>query len=796
MAPASRPSVLGLLVPLSVCLVLTARPMAGQESLTARMRVISEDLDRQLNEIMTSRAVSYSTVRTTGLPYNASTRFNPKGMGNLYNVTNAFIDFIQSKQAYPEGIISAQSGQLIYADPAKEWRIILTHYAGLTGLAVAGLLVAAILPCAGLFFCCCRCTGRCGVRSEPFDKKHDHCRKVMLSVVLIGVATVILFGVVCAFVTNENMQDGTRELPGNAKISLKDLQLYLTTTKKEIDNLLQTNYNELEATLNNILQSSGKIVTEQLSEYSHAVSLTNLNNIVMGLDAIRHDLRMMNKITQELRANASSLDIVVRGVKKDLLHTLAACTTHYCKQVLQEYKVNQMSVQVDFDRYLDRYFPKLPDVTLALRNITVLMESNIVSDVSQGRESFLKIQNDIQQSVNQTIPVVSASIRRAGDSLITFKNSMTYIIDRMNMEIERMYIPRIDQAQTHIDQYSPYRYYLGLGVSGILLTVLMCLTFGLFCGICGKRPDGYGDDCCNKGSGARFLMMAVWIIFLLTSVLIIVTVAHMVSGVLTQRAICEPLKNPKDNRMFELVDELVQIKRLLYPRIPDANISLSYIDAFVFQLATRFGEAFLSQVDEYLEHVISSAKKTVGKCGPVSNAYNATLVAGCNKILDPFNGFWVSVGWCLVLFIPTIVLCVKLSVLYKKSDPYPGPLVEAVHDKKYRCHGKHHPAAYVESYDGPAGGYAERERIADAHQGSSHHDPRYSDLAPNLALPGQRHKRVASETGKMYTISQNAQNWAEYTNLDPPSYQPAAAPLSAEYERPPPYYFPGPGDRN
>lgn len=44
---------------------------------------------------------------------------------------------------------------------------------------------------------------------------------------------------------------------------------------------------------------------------------------------------------------------------------------------------------------------------------------------------------------------------------------------------------------------------------------------------------------------------------------------------------------------------------------------------------------------------------------------------------DPQNGFWVSVGWCLILFIPTIVLCVKLSALYQKSDPYPGPLVEA-----------------------------------------------------------------------------------------------------------------------
>ncbi|KAL0130184.1 hypothetical protein PUN28_002047 [Cardiocondyla obscurior] len=936
---------------LALSLVLPWPMVLSEEtSLTGRMRAISEDLDRQLNEIMASQAVTYTTVNTVGLPYNATTKFNPEAMGQLYNVTNTFINLVQSKQAYPEGMITLVDGAPVFADPIKEWKIIVTHYGGLAGLAVIGLILAAILPCAGLFFCCCRCAGHCGARSQPFDKKHDHCRKIMLSFVLIGVATIILFGVVCAFVTNQYMQEGIKELPCKAKTSLKDVKLYLTTTKQEIDNLLKTNPEELEVTLNNILQASGKIVTEQLAEYSHAVSLTNLNDIVSGLESIREDLRLMNKITQELRTNASQLDIVVRGVKKNLLHTLAACTTDKCQRVLHDYKVNQMSVQVDFDKYMDRYFPKLPDVTFALHNITVLMDSNIVSEVSQGRDSFLKIQKDIQHAVNQTIPVVSASIRRACNFLATIANNMTALIDRINVDIDKVYIQHLEVAQNNINQYSPYRYYLGLGISSILLTVLMCLTFGLLCGICGKRPDGYGDDCCNKGSGARFLMMAVWIIFLLTSVLMVITVVHMVTGVMAQRGICEPLKNPKDNRMFELVDELVQIKRILYPKNPNANINMSYIvtkchqnetlynvlnlknvfdveslrdysgrydindtiqqlrrkislspgvvilkdsarsklndlaqsglsdikfyqyaellaenitninlehlakqlrevsaklpegqeeirlsleknahdlehyhrdlvmpmamlseqlsanaltlqenikfnhssmaDAihdlvdevtkaqqflnkdgpeYVQYLATKFGNAFLHQVDNFLEHVIESAMFKIGRCGPVSNAYNATLVAGCNRILDPFNGFWASVGWCLILFIPTIVLCVKLSALYQKSDPYPGPLVEAVHDKKHVSHhGRHHPAAYVESYDGPAVGY-ERERIPDAHQSTSYHDSRYSDLAPK--------------------------NW-DFPNGGPPRYQPAAGappPLSTEYERPPPYYYPGPG---
>lgn len=74
-----------------------------------------------------------------------------------------------------------------------------------------------------------------------------------------------------------------------------------------------------------------------------------------------------------------------------------------------------------------------------------------------------------------------------------------------------------------------------------------------------------------------FRIRAVWIIFLLTSILMVITVIHMVVGVLAQRAVCEPLKNPQDNRMFALVDEIVQIKKILYPNKPNADVNMSYI---------------------------------------------------------------------------------------------------------------------------------------------------------------------------------------------------------------------------
>lgn len=109
-----------------------------------------------------------------------------------------------------------------------------------------------------------------------------------------------------------------------------------------------------------------------------------------------------------------------------------------------------------FTASLARSF-QLPNVTSALYNITMLMRGNIVSEVSQGKESFLKIQKDIQHAVNQTIPVVSASIRRASDFPTGLAHNMSALLDRINVDIDRVYIRHLDVAQTHIDQYSPYR---------------------------------------------------------------------------------------------------------------------------------------------------------------------------------------------------------------------------------------------------------------------------------------------------------------------------------------------------
>lgn len=63
----------------------------------------------------------------------------------------------------------------------KYWLIII--------IAVVTVIAALLMPLIGLCFCCCRCAGACGGRSQPFDKKHDTCRRFMLGFCLLLVAS-------------------------------------------------------------------------------------------------------------------------------------------------------------------------------------------------------------------------------------------------------------------------------------------------------------------------------------------------------------------------------------------------------------------------------------------------------------------------------------------------------------------------------------------------------------------------------------------------------------------------------
>ncbi|XP_034243282.1 prominin-like protein isoform X2 [Thrips palmi] len=953
----------------------------------------SRGLQHALPNVMPFREIQYSPP-VLNHNYRSPVRFDARGMGNLYNLTKMFMRIIQREEPYPQGLVKVEDGR-VELGPV-EWHSLVAYYGGLLGVVLAGLVLAAVLPVAGLMFCCCRCTGRCGARSQPFDKRHDPCRRHFFGVLLAGIAIALLFGVVCAFVTNEYMEKGVQELPNKTSNLVADTRLFLQNTQKEINHLLITNYNELSTALDQSLQSSGEKMNRQLAEISHATSLDNLTQLVAGLGNIKSDLAEVSRLTDKLRSSARVLKIGLTRVRNSLIEISRRCRSiPQCKGVMDSYsaQINQITIKEQFD--------DLPNISESLQTVSGLVSEDVKNELLNGKRQLDNIQREIQRTVNDTVPSISKSIGKTGDDVGRIARKITQLMERADQAVLRYSEAPLEDAKVYIPQFSPYRYHLGLVVSCILLMILAPITFGLFCGFCGKRPDAsYNDDSCTKGTGARLLMVAVWLILLTSSAIILVILVHFVVGVVAERTICEPLRDPSDNQIFGLIDEITPLESMLqglvldsshhrgrHRRMPAVHTSVSSViiachqnrsiydvldlearvnvsevlsyannqglqnaldnikqrlsvegqivilpdqarrklaelaesspsipfdtytevlgqritelnftefanvlqtvasniddqsiqdelqvearnlihsqrdieelsgfaqnlsemvkqlkehlninhnslkDAIyslmnevlkaqdylnkdgpqkLLEIAQQFADEFLNHVRHYMQRVVDHTHSEVGKCWPLSRVYNATLMATCDEILNPFNGFWASVGWCLLLFIPSIILSVKLATLYQKSDPYPGPLVEAeymydayadrdniplanVNDKKRKKTKNSRGRSYQETYDNSSGGggylgdYSahlgrgerERERARPEPERASHSQAggqqRYSDMAPK--------------------------HW-DFPNNGPPRYQSPHAshshahspPMSTEYERPPPYYFPGPGE--
>lgn len=139
-------------------------------------------------------------------------------------------------------------------------------------------------------------------------------------------------------------------------------------------------------------------------------------------------------------------------------------------------------------------------------SVQELLDGNLQKTVAESEKKVREVRSEIENIIKSNVPEVKMSINKVGQAMTEISNSVTRQIDGISDFIGNNTYQHFETADTYIAQYSIYRYYGGLIVSSVLLIVLVFTTFGLLCGICGKRPDGYGDDCCTKGAGSRFLM--------------------------------------------------------------------------------------------------------------------------------------------------------------------------------------------------------------------------------------------------------------------------------------------------
>ncbi|XP_067035177.1 prominin-1-A-like isoform X1 [Acropora muricata] len=86
----------------------------------------------------------------------------------------------------------------------------------------------------------------------------------------------------------------------------------------------------------------------------------------------------------------------------------------------------------------------------------------------------------------------------------------------------------------------------------------------------------------------------------------------------------------------------------------------------VDETVSKFINRVLGFGYQFTDHVLSLLNNDLARCKPVANIYDASITFPCKQVLYPFNGFWFSIGFCLLFFIPAIIFNVKLAKHYRR----------------------------------------------------------------------------------------------------------------------------------
>ncbi|KAK3875885.1 hypothetical protein Pcinc_019276 [Petrolisthes cinctipes] len=329
---------------------------------------------------------------------------------------------------------------------------------------------------------------------------------------------------------------------------------------KEVQNLLMSNYQELQDVLFNKLDSSGELVKSELARVTRAVAIDNLTAIATSLSVIKKDLWEIKNTTLQLQEQTSYLQSGLGSVAGRLSNLKESCKAlPDCRNLITHY-ADKLHINIDFD--------KLPNVESKLDEVTSFIENDIELMVKRGKRAFDAIATEIQNKVQSSIPEIKAKIEDAGYQLEEASQRIHRALQPMEQSDSpdaetyprqhNSYLRRVHSylrlMQDYINDYAMYRYWGFLGLCVVLLVITLCLTLGVVFGCCGRRPDEATS--CHKTTGASWLMCGVGLTFLFSAVIMACTTALFVAGSMTEILVCDPLSDPMHSEVFNVASDL------------------------------------------------------------------------------------------------------------------------------------------------------------------------------------------------------------------------------------------------
>ncbi|OWF48452.1 Prominin-1 [Mizuhopecten yessoensis] len=439
-------------------------------------------------------------------------------MAPLFDFARSFIDTCLSAGFPTQLVDDMVNGDLVLdGDMIKK---ILLDYIGYAIAVVLGFLFVLLFPLIGCCFCCCRnCCRACCDRPKTVDPKAS-CKVKVYGSIFFVMVTFTIAGNACVYVSNDRITTALDKVTGTVDDNLDDFDLFLKSAEKQIDQI-GANFNATTTEIDKQLDSTA--FSQTLSEYA-------VSSLTGGA-------------VQRLQDSAESAKANIDDINTELTNQnfIAA--------------INMMQA--------------MPGVTgIAVPTITLpTVDTTILTDIT----------SDLKNSVNGATTGIQTQLDDAKKQVSDMSTQVNSVVNGMKDTVENVRNSNLDSIKDTVgdtvDTIKPfdhYRWIAGVVIGGIISLIVGLQFFGLglgVCGSCGSPPED--SKGCMSNSGGRMIIASIIFIFLFAWLLMLLTTLLFAVGALTEKFMCQPLKDPQLTDIESIMKDFVDIKTMLkYNREP------------------------------------------------------------------------------------------------------------------------------------------------------------------------------------------------------------------------------------
>lgn len=461
-------------------------------------------------------------------------------------------------------------GGLDWKQTSRRYATSLLGYSILIALGI--LFVIGLILTGCIVFSCRCCCGKCGGRLRPMESKRAKCRRVVYGILLTLFATLMLCGLVLAFISNQlahNALDNSRPdsapkrfaqgmsgaaaelgaVPRRARNASSAIAI------KTVASLTPTVHSALVAMRSDLIGQSG--LANRLADARQA--LASLNLARNRSNALLANSSWPSIVEAWARLNATLADLLA-GLPRSAEppHCPASARTA-CDWLLSIPRSGLMVSQPSpsYERSDGQCTARLPAEidNPALDDGAALQR--LLNDEPAGFVPAAMAALDKQIETAKSDLNSSSDLDRIWSAAETAASNASAYLKLAADSVSTMIINPTNNAEQSVaavmTAFDLYRYYLCIGLACLALLIVAFYFLGLAFGFCGEPP--YEDArCCNKGFGANLLLTGTGFAFIFGWLIMLFVMAFFVTGAVLDTEVCRHLTGRAGAAGYEAMD--------------------------------------------------------------------------------------------------------------------------------------------------------------------------------------------------------------------------------------------------